>query len=574
MNSMNSRLGSAVERFASQPGVTPGQVDQLRRALIADRSLADRFNEAASSGLIKDFFVAQQSETLPVGRLDTASGALRLPASALRATGTEPSNDLQSVVRVQSMIAHLAANESDKTGADTNASFNKVQNLQVAINQSPVLAQEIKRAATTPDPADPAHYSLENFAILPPGTGAGGTYVGATHTMNLLDSSLAIATSPPAVRDRQLRELTFTVGHEVRHSFNHGTTTQAWKDFKSEVESISHTVSPVHDYTGALRDHLQVARTDEAQANIAGWNALLSRERSMDAQFEIKNMPLILGRANDFLEVKASGETVPRQGISFNSDGSLTETRQNVEAMGVHYFDRPSPNYVRPGVGDRQLGLGSSHVLDYKNYYLKEPIETIVAAEQNAPLFQGHKPELTINAGSLGLKEDLLEREGLNLGSRKDSVPYFDSSQLPSAPHSFQSHSGASAAVGGAQQRPIADSLSGRPASMAIESPLARELKNMLPAETSMDRISQIALAAKEGGIEAGRIRSIDVVGEKLMLTGVTPGSHASVDLASPPPPAAQSDMQLSAIVEQQQQQTQTQHAAQQQQGPTMSLGY
>lgn len=572
MISMNSRLGRAVQRFASQPGVTPGQVDQLRRALVAHRSLANRFNEAASSGLIKDFAVEPQSETIPVGRLDAGSGTLGLPASTLRASGTEPSSDLQSVVRVQGMIVQLAATKSDNTGSDSNAPFSRIQNLQAAINQSPVLAQEIKRAATTPDPADPTHYSLENFASLPPGAGAGGTYVGATHTMNLLESSLTIAPHPPGVRDRQLRELTFTIGHEVRHSFNHGTTISAWKDFNSEVTSISQSLSPVHDYTDALRDHLQVARTDEAQANIAGWNALLSRERSLDPQFDIKNMPLILGRANDFLEVKASGETVPRQGMSFNYDGSLTETRQNVEAMAVHYFDRPSPNYVRPGVGDRQLGLGSSHVLDYKNYYLKEPIETIASAEQGAPLVQGRHPELTINTASLGLKDDLLEREGLNLGGRTGSVPYFDSSQLPSAPRSFQSHSDASATGEGAQQRPIEYSLRGDRADVATENPLVQELRNMLPAGTSADRISQIALAAKEGGVEAGRIRSIDLVGEKLMLTGLTTGSHACVDLASPPPPAAQSDRQFSAIVEQQQRKTR--HAVQPYQGPTMSLNY
>jgi hypothetical protein len=105
-----------------------------------------------------------------------------------------------------------------------------------------------------------------------------------------------------------------------------------------------------------------------------------------------------------------------------------------------------------------------------------------------------------------------------------------------------------------------------------VDSALHRELRNALPSETSQDRLAQIALAAKEGGIEAGHIRTMDVVGTNLMLTGVTPGTNACVDLASPPPPADVSNNQFNALSEQQQSQVQQMQVTQQQAGPTMSL--
>ena len=95
------------------------------------------------------------------------------------------------------------------------------------------------------------------------------------------------------------------------------------------------------------------------------------------------------------------------------------------------------------------------------------------------------------------------------------------------------------------------------------------ERKVPAPAGVSDDRLAQIALAAKEGGIEAGRIRSMDIRGEHLLMTGTTPGTHAVVDLSTAPPPAEQSNQQFQVAVEQQalQQQMSQQHS-----GPTMSL--
>lgn len=563
MNPMNRKLDEAVRHFASQPGVTDEQVEQLRAALGTDPAVTDRFNTAANAGLVRAFEVEPRPGVVPAGRLDGETSTVTIPVESLQRAGTAPSDDLGAVVRVQGMIASFAS--TDFVGEDGKKhamSTNMVGNLQAVINESPVLAQEIKRAATTPDVADRAHFSLENFAVLPPGSGAGGTYSGNNHTMNLRAESLDLKPGPSVARTRDLRALTFVVGHEVRHSFNHGTTVAAWRDFQKEVDAVSKTASPVHDYTQPLGDYLKVARTDEAQANIAGWNALLSREQHLNPDFKTKEMPMILNRASDFVERESSGEITPRQGLTLNRDGSIDETRENVAAMAVHYFDRPSPVYAK--LGERSLGLGSSKVLDYTNYYLKEPVEKVLAAEANASQFRGQQPELTIDSASLGLKEDLLEREGLNLGAKKGPVPYFDSSQLPSSPHFFDS--GAKAAT--SHQQPIArDAGAVLPGSPEIH-PMVRDLREMLPEGTSPDRLSQIALAAKQGGIEAGSIRTLDVQGDRLLLTGRTSGTRAEVDLSVPPPDGAVSNRELNVLQTQQNTQQVEQQQVQAQQSP------
>jgi hypothetical protein len=557
MNSMNRQLNEAINHFAGQPGVTGEQVEQLRGAMNADPALVGRFNAAANAGLIKAFEVESRPGISPAGRLDSSTGVVTIPAESLQQVGTMPSDDLRAVVRVQGMVASFAsADFADDGGKKQPMSASMVGNLQTVINDSPALAQEIKRAATTPDVADRTHFALENFAVLPPGSGAGGTYSGSNHTMNLSAASLDMNDASPVARKRDLRALTFVVGHEVRHSFNHGTTVAAWRAFEKEAEVISKSGGPVHDYTQALGDYLSVARTDEAQANIAGWNALLSREQHLDPEFKTKDMPMILNRAGDFVERQASGEITPRPGFTLNKDGSIDETRENVAAMAVNYFDRPSPVYAKPG--ERSLGLGDSKVLDYKNYYLKEPVERILAAEASASQFHGKRPELTIDAASLGLKEDLLEREGLNLGGRKGPVPYFDSSQLPSSPHFFDS--------GTKTVTPHQNSVDLHP--------IVRELREILPEGTSHDRLSQVALAAKQGGVEAGGIRTLDVQGDRLILTGQTPGTRAEVDLSLPPPDGAVSNRELNALQTQQNAQHMEHQQVQHQQshsGMTMS---
>lgn len=95
---------------------------------------------------------------------------------------------------------------------------------------------------------------------------------------------------------------------------------------------------------------------------------------------------------------------------------------------------------------------------------------------------------------------------------------------------------------------------------------LYAELKQALPGEVSADRLAQIAVAAKRGGIRAGQLDGIhiDEQSMQVFVSGKIPGNRCCVDLATPPP-TAQETLQRSEAFDQQQAQQLAQFQAQQQ---------
>lgn len=152
-----------------------------------------------------------------------------------------------------------------------------------------------------------------------------------------------------------------------------------------------------------------------------------------------------IDRVKDFIANHPStGIVVGRPGLTFNQDGSLSQTSGNIAAMGQHYFDRPSPLYAQPG--QRPVGIGEHRnqagqlqpTADYANYYGTWGIEQILQAEDRANvLHQGARPRVTIDMAALGLKEHLIENEGLDRGQNKAPFPYHDSSTTPPTLHHF-----------------------------------------------------------------------------------------------------------------------------------------
>ncbi|PTR33638.1 hypothetical protein C8J98_103401 [Luteibacter sp. OK325] len=566
MQNATQALNAAIAHFATQPGVTQGQVDQLRSALYADPGLLTSFNNAAASGTVKSFALeTSPAQQIPAGRYDMMGGVVSLPASSFASAGPTPAADLHSVLHVQAMVVEFAAKSYvDGPGPQTQVSSDMVVNLQDTLNGSPVLSTEIKRAAMTPDPADPKHRVLEAFDIVPSGSGLGGSYSPEKHTMNLPAASLQAQVPGSRVMGYNPYELSFVIGHEVQHGFNSLDAARGRSDFIHDAQAIAATRSPVHDYTLAIEKYVQSGRNDEARAEISGWNALQSRVHQENPSATLYDMyNLAPGRVDDFAH-RVNGQPLsPRPNVQLNADLTMSPTSSNVAAMGHNYFDRPNSAHMPPGDTRASMNLGG--VSDYPNYYARWAVATASWAEQNAPTIHGQKPQIVIDMAHAGLYEDMMERSGMNLGPSKQPVPYLDSSHVPATAHQFD-HT-----FDGANKNKFVPSSPSAP-SVAADSALHRELRNALPSETSQDRLAQIALAAKEGGIEAGRIRTMDVVGTNLMLTGVTPGTNASIDLASPPPPVDVSNNQFNALSEQQRSQVQQMHVTQQQAGPTMSM--
>lgn len=156
---------------------------------------------------------------------------------------------------------------------------------------------------------------------------------------------------------------TFVLGHEIQHSFNHAAKSQATSTFLSDIGNQAKVKGPVHDYTNELHAYIQAGREDEAKAEIAGWNALLSLKRQGNPNANGVDLMLTTttSRTEDFIErdpTSAVPKAIIRPGLAFNQDGSLSQTPGNIAAMGQHYFDRPSPVYAQPG--QRPVGLGGA----------------------------------------------------------------------------------------------------------------------------------------------------------------------------------------------------------------------
>lgn len=306
-------------------------------------------------------------------------------------------------------------------GKQPGVGHDHVANLRNVINDSPVLADQINVAVAT------GH--LQRFAVLPAGANAGGSYDGANGTMNLPLSILATPANGSAI---DAGEIAFVLGHEVQHGFNHAATTQAYQTFNQGVGQIAKSAAAIHDYTSSVEALIAANRRDEAKAEIAGYNAVVSLARATDPDATLDDVyRLQPGRMADFLRWDSTASPPgyrPHPDLQLNPDMTLAATPGNVEAMGRHYFDKP---------GDLS-GLGHHGDSDYANYYGAYAI-TVIARDERAyaqPL-EGGAPRLTLDMTRLRLSESLVEQNGIDLGAVHTPVPYHDSSSTPPTLHHF-----------------------------------------------------------------------------------------------------------------------------------------
>ncbi|WP_230434192.1 XVIPCD domain-containing protein [Xanthomonas melonis] len=448
------QLEAALSRFSANHGANSDQAAQLRNTLITNTKLLAQFDQQAQLGQLKDFAIQASNGSQPnlAGIYDKQSGVVTLPATSLQPSGTTATSDLKATLQIQQMtIAFAHSTYQDSLRNQHPVTQDMVDNLQSSINKSPYLADEIKKAATTIDASDtstPRRAQLEGFGFVGPGVAAGGTYDGSRKVMNLPPIGLQSVSQSTPGGNFNAQDLTFVLGHEIQHSFNHASKIQATSRFLADIDRQSKVSGPAHDYTDELRAYIQAGREDEAKAEISGWNALLSREKQLNPSANGLDVMLAAQttRQLDFISRDPSNPAaaIAKPNLTFNHDGSLSQTPGNIAAMGQNYFDRPSPLYAQPG--QRPVGIGEHRnqagqlqpTADYTNYYGTWGIEQILQAEDRANvLHQGARPRVTIDMAALGLKEHLIENEGLDRGPDKTPFPYHDSSTAPPALHYF-----------------------------------------------------------------------------------------------------------------------------------------
>lgn len=295
-------------------------------------------------------------------------------------------------------------------------------NLEAAINSSPALIEQVNKAV--------ADDHLKMIMPLPIGKHAGGEYIAADKAIRL---SLPMLT-PSANGNFNPGGAVFVLGHEIQHGVEHAAVANAQSHFHAEAKQEAKEYAAVHDYTTVIGERVAASRKDEAAAEIAGWNAVISRIKTINPSPTLEDIYVDApGRMADFIDRSGNNPSnytyAPKPNLTLNPDLSLSPTPANIEAMGQNFFDK-APEKTR--LGD----LGKS---DYGTYYGVEAVETCIGYERKyARLYEGAIPRMTVNMATLGLSEKLLEEEGINLGIPNQAPqPYYDSSLTPAALHYF-----------------------------------------------------------------------------------------------------------------------------------------
>lgn len=428
----NKPLSDAIGRLLEDPDAGAERVVQLRDALASDGKLLDRMNDEARLGHIKAFVI---TEDAPVGRYDIPSGTLALPAASFGPSGARASEDLAAILKLQDMSVRFGNSVyTDASGNKTPISQEMLGNLQRSINESPVLAAQMKAAVS----ASPSPH-LINFSILDAGFGAGATYDGDSKSINVPAARLQ-TTSASDKDGFDPFSMAYTLAHEAQHGFNHAAKRQAYDVFDREVREIARDGNPINDYTAPIGKLIGAGRQDEARAEIAGWNAVVSMvrqskpEADLDAMGRVQNIRGHLFVEKNFAARKFEG----RPGLIFGPDLSLEPTAANIETMGQRYFDRfPADT---PGKNAREVStLGPHREADYANYYGRNAIERLITIDRkHARTIDGVEPQMHIDMGALKLSERLIERLGLEIDPRpQQRQAYYDTSQSPPALRHF-----------------------------------------------------------------------------------------------------------------------------------------
>lgn len=445
MANANAQLEAALAQFANQPEVTADQEAKLRATIAADRDLTQRLNQEAANGHLTGFALGPSGSESLTGSYDKASGVVTLPALQ---PGPSADEALRGSLRLQEMSMRFAhSTYMDANQQRQAATQDMVTNLQATINSSPALANEMRRAVTTVDSNDrQQRMLLENFAPLS-GTVAGGTFNPANKTMSIPPTTLG--QSPSQFNRYDATDLTFVLGHETQHAFNQVTMAAAYRQFDEAAKAIAKDNNPINDYTLPIEQLVASNRQDEAKAQIAGWNALLDRVKQRNPGADLTSMMTLRNsRLDDFVEPNPSNirQAQAKPGLSFNTDGSLPMTPENIATEASYYFDK-SPKGTAGLSPSQTTGIGYHGDSDYPNYYGAGAVSRAIAIDRAyAHPVGGVAPQMHLNMQRLHFNETLLERNGITLPQATATTPqaYWDTSTTPPTPgllqHTRDSH--------------------------------------------------------------------------------------------------------------------------------------
>lgn len=395
--------------------------------------------------------------------------------------------------------------------------------LREAIATSPLLAKQMDNAVE--------RGLLKHVDLLPEGATSGGSYSSASKTISL---------NPSIFSDKRVSAAidmtTFFMGHEVEHAHLSGWLQIREQRFRNAVNNLALSGESPHDHTDNAMIMMKAYRSTETAAEVAGWNALQDRVRFTSENKQVDKQNLLQRADASSPCVTTENEVAKLQpGLTLEPDGRLllTDRPANNAAMFACFFNREP----------RHTGLGYLGRSDYPNYYGAGIVSEIAQIEHYHNGTDRGAPEIHLNLKKLGLDHDILQGNDIDLGGPGRTFSYVEIDDK-----------GRSMAYRQLKQPELSPTITVTPKTMTepaalgistADAPLFDALRQRLPPETSPDRLAQIALAARLGGVTAGNLQAMDVDGQRLHVVSNVPGLRGSIDLASPPPPQAESLQQL-----------------------------
>jgi len=324
---------------------------------------------------------------------------------------------------------------------------------------------------------------------------AGGTYHPEDKSIHI---SMAALNSPRA-GPFDPGNMIFVLGHELQHGFNAATIKQAETTCGTALQTIAKSHGLRHDYTPAIAGLLAANRRDEAGAEIAGWNAVVSAVKAEKPHPTLEDIyRKAPSRMADFINTRHTPYTL-KPNLSLNDDLTLSPTHagvDNVEGIGQNYFDQQLTS---------PYGLGHYGDSDYANFYGASAVGWAVAMERtyNPPGPGGETPRMAVNLAQLHLDRQQLERDGLDLGQNHQPMPFYDLSQTPPRLDHFHHTAQTHVYEPVTQDQPQHAAPEQQHASPGDDSPRAGQAGSALRLDPDLQRIFNAGLSGDGAKIDA-----------------------------------------------------------------------
>jgi len=161
-----------------------------------------------------------------------------------------------------------------------------------------------------------------------------------------------------------------------------------------------------HDYTGAVRDYISNYRSYETRADIASRNAKVS------ADWEPRNA----GKANFVVRALRTVRDYFRSCFGkATAYDHVAASNKNIASLAKYRFDS-------------KQGYGYTRNSDLANYYGRYAVGYAAQCELHRQQLGGSRHRVRIDMAALGLSEDTVKENGVNLNGYADSIAYVDKS--------------------------------------------------------------------------------------------------------------------------------------------------